>query len=355
MRQQREAASAVEERKDAAAAAAKEGEARNGDQLHIGEWVQLVPQECEDTLARKLQHVAGEKSQQRQQQQPIGEWLQHVPGGWVLSSSRHDPHLRLPQEESPDLWIRPPPQESYSKEANLLSLENNENDQPLKDWVPHGAEKCSTETSPDGGRLAETYEDWRAKFSPSMKPDTLPRTWKPPPNHRRDYRMTSMRQPSSRPPDSNQNQAPGAIHQSARSPEDAFNNNNNSINTNSNTQQYNILFDTNSNFSRNSMFYPSTTTRDDCHNKRWSLPHPLRAESRRPSRRQTHEQEGGRPSALLQHLQQAGQPRPCSMVRNREQVSSNVMNEHELVGQEQAAQDLPCSMRRLMFSEETIL
>ncbi|KAK8391531.1 hypothetical protein O3P69_017230 [Scylla paramamosain] len=265
VRQKQEAASALHETKTEAAAA-KEAEATGGEQLHIGEWMQLVPQECEDTLARKLQHVAGDKNhrrQQGQQQQQLGEWLQHVPGGWVLASSLHDPRLHLSRTEV--LWL--------------------------------------VDTPSSSGKLLQGV-----RF-------TLPREqWKWP-------------------------------------PEDAYNNN--SINTSSNAQ-HNTLFDTNTNFNRNSLFLPSSTTRDDLPNKRWSLPHPLRAETRRPPRRQAHEQEGSHPPALLHRLQLAGQPRPRSMI-GREQQSAEAVSEHELGGQEQAAQEVPRSMRRLRFSEETIL
>ena len=297
MRQKLEAGSVVPERKNNFTASKESPATRNREELHIGEWVQLVPQECEDTLARKLQHVAGE----------------HVSGSWVLASSHHDPSLHLPQQESHQLWI-PPPQQIYSKESSLHPLESNGNDTSVKDYVSKGTEKCL----PSVGSLAETYEDWKVKFFPDIDSDTLPRDQRPHSMHRHDYRMTT-----------NYKQASAALHQPSRPPEDAYNNNN-SINTTSNTQ-HNAFYDTNSNFNRNSVFFPSTTI-----NKRWSLPQP------RSFPRQIPEE--------ADLTQQVRQSRPRSMVRSRER-----MNDHELVGQDQGLRGLPCNMRQLMLSEETIL
>ncbi|MPC15088.1 hypothetical protein E2C01_007871 [Portunus trituberculatus] len=354
VRHKQEAASALHEMK-IKTTAAKKAEAASGEKLHIGEWMQLVPQECEDSLARKLQHVAGDKNhrEQQQQQQQLGEWLQHMPGDWVVASSLHEPLLHFPAHKSPGLWIRPPPQESYCAQSGSLSLESNGNGHnPVKFSTTPVVEKCSIEeTSYDGDGLAENYEDWRVKFSPNMKLDSLPKTLRPQSIHRSDFRYNSLRMPAFRLLEGNYNHPPGASHQPGTLPEDANNNNNNSIDTSRNTQ-HETIFDTNSNFNRNSLFLPPNTIRDDLS---WSLPHPLRTETRRqPQRQVLHEQEGSHPPAMLQRLQRVAQPRSRSTVGG-EQPSSSMMSEHELAGQEQAAKDSPRSMWRLRFSEETIL
>ncbi|XP_050734633.1 uncharacterized protein LOC127007530 [Eriocheir sinensis] len=349
-RQEREKAAAGEGRK--VAAAAKEVVAEDAEQLHVGEWVQLVPQECEETLARKLQHVTNEKGHWGQQQ-PIGEWLQHQPGGWVLASSRRDPRLPVPQEESPDLWIRPPPQESYSKEVGSSPFEADRDNVSWKNRAPQRAKRWSLEASRDGRQLAESYEDWRMKFSPCLKQNTLPRDASLLPLHRHDYNVPAMRQSPPRLRDCNYNPTPGPpLHQLVRPPDDAYNNNSHGS-TDSNTQQNNAMFDSNRNNNRNSMFFPSTTTKDDCPNKRWSLPHPLRAEDRHPGRRQSHQQEGALQEELLQRSQQAKPLRSRQLMRTEEHLS-DMSTEHEL-GQVQTSRESPGTLRRLMFSEETIL
>lgn len=323
--------------------------AEDAEQLHIGEWVQLVPQECEETLARKLQHVANERGHWGQQQ-PIGEWLQHQAGGWVLASSRHDPRLPLPQEESPDLWIRPPPQEGYSKEVGSSPFEIDRDNISWKNRAPQRAKRLSLKASLDGLQLAESYEDWRMKFSPCLKQNTLPRDVRPLPLHRREY---NVRQSPPRLRDCNFNPTLGPpLHQLVRPPDDAYNNNNHG-NTDSNTQQQNALFDSNCNNNRNSMFSPFTTTKDDCLNKRWSLPHPLRAEDRHTGGRQSHQQEGALLEELLQRPQQAEPLRPRQLMRTIEHLS-DISAEHESE-QDQTSGESRSTLRRLMFSEETIL
>lgn len=209
------------------------------------------------------------------------------------------------------------------------------------------------ETSRDGGRLAESYEDWRVKFSPCLKQNTLPRASRSLSIHREDYNVPTMPQTTPGLRDCNFNPTPGPpLHQLGRPPDDACNNNSN-CSTNVNTQQQNTLFDTNRNTNRSSMFFPSTISKDDCHNKRWSLPHPLRVEDRHKARRQTHQKEGTHQEELLQRHQPAKPLRSCVPLRDEENLS-DFGTEHEL-GHDQASREPPCTLRRLMFSEETIL
>lgn len=332
-------------------AAAQEVVAEDYGQLHIGEWVQLVPQECEETLARKLQHVSHEKGHRRQQQ-PIGEWLQHLPGGWVLSSSRYDPRLPFPHDESPDFWIPPPSQQSVSKEVCSSPFENDKNHLSWQNRAPHGAKRWSLETSQDGGRLAESYEDWKVKFSSCLKQSTLPKASRRLSIHKHDNSIPVMRQSPPSLCDSNYNLPPGPhLHQLVKPPDDAYENNGNS-NINGNTQQHNTLFDTNSNINHNSMFYLPNTFRNDCI-KRWSLPHPLLAEERLTGRSQTHQQKSATKEELLQRPQQSTQFPSSFLLRNEEHLSDMAtMDESE---EDQTRRKPPCALRGLMFSEETIL
>ncbi|KAG7174198.1 hypothetical protein Hamer_G003102 [Homarus americanus] len=155
----------------------KEQEAVKNANNYLGEWLQLFPKECEDTLAKKLQHVS------KKDDEYIGEWLQHLPqdaedypGGWVINSSRNEDNFSTPNlqlcpktvEEPPGGWLRKSNKEGTvytGKMTSGITTSVSESTGNWEDHSPQGAAGILGGTLPRPQNLAESYEDWRLKYT----------------------------------------------------------------------------------------------------------------------------------------------------------------------------------------------
>ncbi|KAK3881765.1 hypothetical protein Pcinc_013798 [Petrolisthes cinctipes] len=170
----------------------KEAKGRKEDTGNcLGELVQLIPKECEDTLARKLQHVGGEERgridgggdrRRRRRGELEGEdgdklsgreWLQYLPEGWVIASS---PHSLSNIESSSEYWTSPELSGSQTTTGFDSSLD------PIKESEHNnlqGDNKKHPQILPslDPKQLAESFEDWRLKYVSCVP---LPQTQMPP-------------------------------------------------------------------------------------------------------------------------------------------------------------------------------